>query len=296
MNEKRGPWYLVTGLVLGIAIGLIYAWLIQPLQYTNTAPRSLRADFKDQYRALIASAHMANGDLLRAKARLELLEDADLYQALAEQAQRTLAENRALNEARALGILAIAVGQTPASVAAPEQATTPAAGSFETSAPTEISTTPQNTLDAETGGIPTGAIETPLLQATSSSVSANSLLPPHTPTPTLGALFVLEQRDPVCDPEQPEPLIQIQTKDANEQPVPGVEIAINWEGGENHFFTGLKPELGLGYADFTMTPNVSYNMRLSDGGQLISNLSPHECEAPDGKMYWGGWLLVFKQP
>ncbi len=90
-REDRGPWYLLTGLVLGAFLGLMYAWLVQPTQYTDTKPASLRADFKDRYRALIASAYMSNGDLVRAKARLELLQDADLYRMLSEQAQRTLA-------------------------------------------------------------------------------------------------------------------------------------------------------------------------------------------------------------
>ncbi len=55
--------------------------------------------------------------------------------------------------------------------------------------------------------------------------------------------------------------------DAAEQPVPSVELVVTWDGGEDHFFTGLKPELGLGYADFVMTPEVVYSIRLADGGQ-----------------------------
>ena len=85
MNENRGPWYLLTGLVIGAVLGLLYAWVIRPVQYTNTAPSSLRAEDKDQYRAVIAAAYLANGDLLRARARLELLQDPDLYRVLAEQ-------------------------------------------------------------------------------------------------------------------------------------------------------------------------------------------------------------------
>jgi hypothetical protein len=91
-GEKRGPWYLLTGLVLGIALGLIYAWIFQPVQYVDTSPASLRSDFKDQYRALIAAAYLGNGDLVRARARLELIKDEDMFRAISEQAQRTLAQ------------------------------------------------------------------------------------------------------------------------------------------------------------------------------------------------------------
>ena len=100
--------------MLGIVLGVLVAWVVQPVTYTNTKPAALRADFKDQYRALIASAYLADGDLVRARDRLMLLEDADPYRALAEQAQRTLAEGTFPQEARALGLLAIALGQPPA--------------------------------------------------------------------------------------------------------------------------------------------------------------------------------------
>ena len=87
MRERRGHWYLLTGLAIGAIIGLLYSWLVQPVQYTNTTPASLRSEFKDQYRALIAAAYVANGDLVRAKARLELLKDENVAEVLAGMAK-----------------------------------------------------------------------------------------------------------------------------------------------------------------------------------------------------------------
>lgn len=112
MNEdERGNWYLLTGVVLGIILGILFAWVISPVKYVDTAPESLKDEFKDQYRVLIASAYVANGDLVRAKARLELLEEADTYLVVAEQAQQMLAEGGSVEEAQALGRLALALGQ-----------------------------------------------------------------------------------------------------------------------------------------------------------------------------------------
>lgn len=119
MSENRGPWYLLTGLVIGLVIGAVYAWTVRPLQYVDTTPATLRNDFKDKYRALIASAYAANGDLVRAKARLNLLKDDDVYRVLAEQAQRTLADGSSPDEARALGMLAVAIGRETDSGQAP---------------------------------------------------------------------------------------------------------------------------------------------------------------------------------
>jgi len=112
MNEdERGNWYLLTGVVLGIILGILFAWVISPVEYVDTAPESLKDEFKAQYRVLIASAYVANGDLVRAKARLELLGEADIYMIVAEQAQQMLAEGGSVEEAQALGRLALALGQ-----------------------------------------------------------------------------------------------------------------------------------------------------------------------------------------
>lgn len=297
MRENRGPWYLITGLILGAAIGLAYAWVFQPVEYTNTTPASLRADFKDQYRALIASAYQADGDLVRARARLELLKDNDVYRILAEQAQRTLAEGKAPQEARALGILAVALGKPPTTLSAPAGG---ASGTPGITATTAVSVTLTLTATPTTlTTTPGGATPSPAIQGTRTGPTATPTitpLPTRTPTPTPGAPFALKSEELSCNSDQGTPLIIVQTYDAAEQGVPGVEVVVNWEGGENHFFTGLKPELGLGYADFSMAPGVVYTLRLAEGGQIIPNLTPTECEDQDGGRFWGSWLLVFEQP
>lgn len=110
-NENRGNLYLITGVVLGLVIGLLISWVIQPVEYTDTSPSSLKETYKDRYRAVIASAFDANGDIVRAKARLELLGDENIHQALAEQAQQSLAEDNSPLEAQVLGRLAGALSR-----------------------------------------------------------------------------------------------------------------------------------------------------------------------------------------
>lgn len=108
-DNQRGPWYLLTGAILGLIVGLIYSWFFQPVEYKETPPSSLRADYKDQYRLMIAIAYSANGDLVRAQERLKLLKDRDMQQALIEQAQRILASEGNLDDARVLSGLASAL-------------------------------------------------------------------------------------------------------------------------------------------------------------------------------------------
>jgi hypothetical protein len=99
----------------------------------------------------------------------------------------------------------------------------------------------------------------------------------------------------VCDPTLPEALLQVQVTDAAGTPIPGVEIRITWQDGQDSFFTGLKPELGIGYADFVMAQGTVYTVRLAEGSQAVSNLSVPACGRPGETNFWGGWLLVFTQ-
>ena len=293
MRDERGPWYLLTGFLLGVGLGLLYAWVASPVEYVDTSPFSLRKDFKDQYRAMIASAYMANGDLVRARARLDLLKDEDIFQTLAEQAQRTLAGGSAPQEARALGMLAVALGQSPATLAAPGGGEpSPALQETGVITPTlPLSAVLTMTLPVTT---PDGAPQP--TEPSPTDAPTITPLPTRLPTPTIGSPFVLKSEELSCNPAQGTPLIIVQAFDAAGQGVRGVEAVVNWEGDESHFFTGLKSELGMGYADFTMTPGVVYTLRLAEGGQTIPNLTAQECEAEGGERYWGSWRLVFIQP
>jgi len=110
-QDRRGSWYLLTGAVIGIALGLVYSWVISPVEYVNAPPYALRADFKDEYRALIAAAYLYSYDLIRAEDRLAQLKDDDVLQSLTKQAQKALTEGHPEAEVRALGSLALALGQ-----------------------------------------------------------------------------------------------------------------------------------------------------------------------------------------
>ena len=293
-SDGRGPWYLLTGVILGIALGLVYAWMIAPVKYVDTVPHMLRADYQDQYRALVAAAYMASGDLARAEARLRELHDPEVARTVAIQAQQALAEGRPEAETRALGMLAAALGQGPAPVTAAPQATmTPETSEVVTT----TAQTPTPLLLTDTPVVPT---ET-LVPTQRLPQSTSTPLPTRTASPTPGAPFILLEQTLVCNPNLGQSLIQVQALDAAGQPVPGVEALVAWVDSqgvafEEHFFTGMKPELGLGYADFVMTPGLTYTLRMADGGQPTPDLTPAECEVEGGERYWGSWLLTFVQP
>jgi len=274
--SNRGSWYLLTGTLIGLALGLLVAWILFPVEYVDTSPASLRPDFKDQYRSMIASAFLATGELGRAQSRLSLLDDADPVQALTLQSQSALSAGDPDGSAYALARLADALKLSP----------------------TGVSILPTSTPASATQPLLSGATVTPAHPPASmiTPVSSPTPRPTRTPTPTVGAAYILIKQEDSCETNLPEGLLQVEVQDAAGRPVPGAEIILAWQGGEEHFFTGLKPELGDGYADFTMTPDTVYTIQLASGGQLVSNLSAPSCRTSAGDNYHGGVRLLFQQP
>ncbi len=309
MNDERGSWYLLTAILLGIGFGLLYAWVLDPVEFVDTPPRSLQDAYKDEYRAAIAAAFAGTGDLQRAQARLTLLQDDKPALALIAQAQRYIAEGKNQQIAQDLGNLASALGQGP----------TPLPTRPENTATNEPSPTPTRTTTATrkasatttpdiapTLGISvTGAI-TPTITRTAGPTNTPrptltpsvtpTPIPSQTPSPTFAPPFVLENQILVCNPTLSESQIQVFVANAAGVGVSGVEAIITWDGGEEHFFTGLKSDIDLGYSDFVMTPGVRYTLQIADGGQLIPNLQSPECTEDADSPYWGSWRFIFSHP
>ena len=284
MTIGRFPWAWLLTLMLGFGLGLAYAWVISPVQYVDAEPLVLRDDFKDHFRAAVSAAYASNGDLERARARLTLLGDPNPSQTLTAQAQRMLAAGELSESVQQVAMLAAALqGQIAANPTTTTSANSPEPSGQPIDTPTSTPETGLPTTEAE----PT-SISVPLSTATSR--------PTRTPTPTLGAPYQLVGQDTVCDPELAEGLLQVIVTNAARKQIPGAEIIITWSDGEEHIFTGLKPELGNGYADYLMTPDVTYSIRMADGGTPASSISASICTATDSSTYLGGQLITFQQP
>ena len=294
MMRRLFPLVLLLVLAMGFGLGLAYAWVIAPVQVVRAEPHILRDDFKDHFRSAIAAAYASNADLERARARLNLLGDPDPSRALVAQAQRMLAVGDSPEAIQHVALLASALeGEVAVSQAAPTteitivDTATPATVTetlvqIEQTA-TEVSTTPEPTIEIEPTNTPL-----PQLSATPR--------PTRTPTATLGAPYQLIGEETVCEPDLAEGLLQVVVYDIRRNQIPGAEIIITWNNGEEHIFTGLKPELGHGYADFLMSTDVTYAVRMADGGTPASDLSSSECESSKGDTYLGGIRLTFQQP
>jgi len=84
----------LIALILGIALGLVYGWVISPVEYIDTAPASLRADYRTDYVLMTAQIYHADQDLDAAARRLTYL-GSDPPAQIAEQAYSYAFQNKA---------------------------------------------------------------------------------------------------------------------------------------------------------------------------------------------------------
>jgi hypothetical protein len=62
-------------IIVGIALGLLYGWLIDPVEFVDTTPTTLRADYKADYVLMVAEIYSADRDAESAVMRLTFLGD-----------------------------------------------------------------------------------------------------------------------------------------------------------------------------------------------------------------------------
>ena len=290
---RRFPWESVVALVLGLGIGVLYAWVIAPVRYVDAEPKTLRSDFKDSFRGVIAASYTSTHNIDRARARLLLLGDPDPVEALSAQAQRMLASGAAFQTVQDVAGLAsdLRTGETSFRVEATAAPVSSAPVATLTSPPTPT-TAATLTATIESTREPTATEPEP----TAPLFSTPTARPTPTPIPTAGTPFQLISRDEVCNPNLTGGLMQISILDSHRHQMPGVEIDISWAGGDESFFTGLKPEIADGYADYVMQAGLTYSIRVEHAGTPVSDLSAPSCPESGGQTYLGGLKLVFQQP
>jgi hypothetical protein len=73
----RAPRFLFFLLAIGagVALGLVYGWMINPPPYANLKPDTLRSDYKADYILMTAEVYRKDGNMGQAVRRLAILED-----------------------------------------------------------------------------------------------------------------------------------------------------------------------------------------------------------------------------
>lgn len=296
------PVTLIVGLALGVALGLLYTWVINPVELVNTYPALLRTDYRQGWVRLVALSYIADGNLDRARARLEGLEQEDVAGAIGALIEEYAAAGRPADTLRSLTGLAEALDvRTPAMLvylytpapSPPVPVHTPLSAPTPTPVRTSVPPTPSPpavpTLDPT--HTPTSQPGSSLPSPTLASAPGSTPLP--SPTPSLLSRLYLARQEQVCQPGQT-PHIEVVVRDERGAGLPGVEVWLVWTGGADRAVTGLKPRDGAGYADFNAEPGVRYALSVGELGRpLVAGLQIEACPAQGSEAPApGSWRLV----
>lgn len=284
---KRGWVWLIAGLILGLTAGLIYTWALKPVAFYDTYPPLMHEDFRADWVRMTGLAYGNEGDLARARLRLQDL-PADEIQGILTQALDTAVDSgRPLSVLQRLAALAQEYGVDSAAVriyASDEvllfTPTPTLAAIVPTLTATTVKPTPTATAEPTPEPIPHVILPTP-----------TPLPPPYVISETLKSCLP-EPRIAVSLTES----ITVTVRGRERQQItglPGREIWLLWTGGADHAFTGLRPTEGLGYADFSVEPDQLYNIYIeTPTGAPVTTLKIEACTTKEGKSGWNSWLII----
>jgi len=63
----------LIAIAVGLSLGLLYGWLVSPVEYIDTTPDTLRADYRLDYVLMVAETYQAERNLELAARRLAML-------------------------------------------------------------------------------------------------------------------------------------------------------------------------------------------------------------------------------
>lgn len=284
---------LLLGLLIGLALSLTYVWLLNPIQVYGSTPADLKPRLKEDYVVLVASAYAVDDDLDKAQKRLAELGDPEAGRTVARLAQQYIAAGRSVKETRSLAKLSAALGITSSSLLVYISTPTPTNTTPPTKTPTATPKRPTNT---PTPAPPPSKTPTPRPPTVTASPTRTQTPTPPRPTPTKApeTAFEVAELRPICS--RGDGLLEVYVRDVAGKGLSGVEMAITWAGNENRFFTGLKPEIDPGYADFQMEAGVIYRLTLAaDPNLAIENLGD-KTDCPDlSEKEIPSWKVVFNK-
>ena len=263
-------WALMIGLIIGLAGGLYYAYIINPTQELSTRPSQLRLDEQQHYVVAIMLAYRYDSDLTTAINRLVALElDGDPVQRVADMAcdlARTgyVDSTSGLRAVRAMRTFYQLQGRTGCAdniIPAPESVPLEVVIDVPTASPT-LPPPPTKTPNSEL------ATETP-----------NSIIATATSAPQGTYNGIITQT--FCSTEL-SGIIEVRVRNGLNEEVAGQPVRVTWESGRSDFVTGLKPERGVGYADFQMEEGISYIVSMPQLSDPIQNpIVANSCFDPE---------------
>ena len=275
----------VVGLLLGLVGGLIVTWFVAPPEVYNTYPPMLDSEYRLDWIRMTTWAHGFDGDRERTERRLYSLEPEELRIVIADVLEQASTMGQPVEVLQQLAELASAYG-----VSSPGVAIYGDGEPIVAQTPDQPEPPPSATL----------APPSPVPSATSMPVATPTL----TPTPAITetpAIHVISQTL-TCE-DKPSIAVSlelsrtVEARGRDRQEIVGLpmrEIWLLWDNGADRAITGFRPDLGLGYADFDVTPGLFYNLYVdSPYGRPVLTLQAEPC-LPDEGIGWVSRYLILR--
>lgn len=281
MGRRHFVSSVAFGFLLGLGSILLYAWVLAPVDFSNADIVDLRDLHKDDYIRMIAAEYMVDGNFVLTQRQVTALGVSDTGSRVFDLART---EPNPLRQ-QALVRLYLHL-QNPALVLKATGTPTPRPT-------TSVTLTPRSTARPAT---PTLIIPTPTLTRIRPTLEPTLVPPTAFPNPA-APLFKLAEKQALTCRDIDEGVIQVIVRDADGNDLAGIAIEVAWATGHDSFYTGVKPERGLGFADFAAEPGL-YSVRLLDNARSEPVQDLHIDPAPGdcaGSNNTRGWRLIFTQ-
>lgn len=280
MKAGKAGWLILVGLILGLAGGLVFTWVIAPPEYYDIYPPLMAPEHRRDWIEMTALAYGAEGDAERAQLRLRGLAAEEIRRVTAQTLDTAAARGRSIEVLRRLAKLAQSYGADTPAVRIYADAEAPVT-------PTAIAPTATATATS----IPPTVTPTPLLPTP-------TLSPLPTPSPAPSPYRVLTPTI-TCTMQARISLSLYLSPSATEdevppdewEPLPGEDVWLLWDEAADRAVTGMRPALGLGYADFEVAPGQSYKVYIGSAtGAPLVTLPVGPCLV-DGDTGWTSYHL-----
>ncbi len=265
---------LFLGLLLGLAGTLYYAWIVNPVVFSDANASRFNDFHRTDYVLMVSQSFAVDDDVERARQRLQVLDTENENQVVASLLERFVRERRPSAQIESLAFLAQHMGVESSTVAL--------------FAPTPIGNIEPTPIPSPS---PTSAnIIQPTATSQPSPTPFATLEPTATPEPTAVSQtnYRLLNQERICDNSPSR--IEVITLDALLVPLAGVEVQVQWQEQTDQFVTGFQPDKEPGYGDFTMSPNSSYTVSIVEGSPEVSGLRIEPCD--DSTV--SSWRLTFQ--
>lgn len=108
-----------------------------------------------------------------------------------------------------------------------------------------------------------------------------------------GSSYSIVEEQNICENASEAPLLKLFVLDSEGLAASGIRLLLKSEGGDVDTFTGLRPELGVGYAEFDLFPGEQYVLVIQDEESLRGIKTPF-CAIDGGEEFWGSLLLTLR--